>query len=184
MPVGEKVSRALTMRVTAKRAGLYSGKIVIMTNESNPAQARIEVPYTVSVAFGRIDFVAGMEFGGKAALQSGLYFPSLGASIDVDPSCRMVGGKNDAAESGWGTHCTSDGFRMQSVVVNMTNHFDVCIQASSLELLHHELSLHVAEGFYDSCVEPEESWPPLKIAFKSKRSSLLSKCPCASLPMW
>ena len=59
----------------------------------------------------------------------------------------------------------------------MTNHFDVCIQASSLELLHHELSLHVAEGFYDSCVEPEESWPPLKIAFKSKRSSLLSEVP-------
>ena len=84
LPVGKQVSHALTMRVTAKRAGLYSGKIVIMTNESNPAQARIDCMRLAELILLQV---------GKAALQSGL-ISSLGTSID-GPTCRGAG---------WGTH--------------------------------------------------------------------------------
>merc|ERR1711865_866145 len=64
LPVGQNVKNALTLRINARHRGASSGKIIVMTNESNPAQARIEVPYECRIEFGTLHVSVGMAAGG------------------------------------------------------------------------------------------------------------------------
>ena len=259
LPVGREIKEALLLRIHSKTAGATSGKIIIMTNESNPSEARIEIPYDVRIEFGHIDVNIGMgcvgcgnglsvsaagllsasssnsrsttttttttpktktkkkgrkkKFSSSAAsaaaskeaekmivtanewgdLNGGIFIPSLGASVDVDPSCRRPG------DVGWGTQCVLDGDgknggkrrRLQYVALNLTNHFETCLQVLSVTSEHPEISIRTAgvvdgttsttdsdsnsdlSSLYADCIPPSSPWPPLVVVMSSNRSGVM-----------
>lgn len=257
LPVGREIKEALLLRIHSKTAGATSGKIIIMTNESNPSEARIEIPYDVRIEFGHIDVNIGMgcvgcgnglsvsaagllpasssnsrstatttpktktkkkgrkkKFSSSATsaaaaaakeaekmivtasewgdLNGGIFIPSLGASVDVDPSCRRPG------DVGWGTQCVLDETngnnggkrrRLQHVALNLTNHFETCLQVLSVTSEHPEISIRTAgvvdgttsttdsnsdlSSLYADCVPPSSPWPPLVVVMSSNRSGVM-----------
>ena len=61
---------------SSKEEGVYSGNVIIMTNDTNPAQARVEVGYKVRILHGGISIPGGHN-----------NFGLLGWRKEYDPSC-------------------------------------------------------------------------------------------------
>ena len=45
LPVGKEISDVVSLKINGKVEGIYSGNVIIMTNDTNPAQARVEIGY-------------------------------------------------------------------------------------------------------------------------------------------
>ena len=79
LPVGKEIPNVVSLKINGKVEGIYSGNVIIMTNDTNPAQARVEIGYKVRILHGGISVPSGHNnFGllGWEALRSKLYFKS------------------------------------------------------------------------------------------------------------
>ena len=76
LPVGKEISDVVSLKINGKVEGIYSGNVIIMTNDTNPAQARVEIGYKVRILHGGISVPSGHN-----------NFGLLGWSKHYDPSC-------------------------------------------------------------------------------------------------
>ena len=74
--VGKEITNVVSLSIKGKEEGVYSGNVIIMTNDTNPAQARVEVGYKVRILHGGISVPGGYN-----------NFGLLGWRKEYDPSC-------------------------------------------------------------------------------------------------
>ena len=87
LPVGKEISDVVSLKINGKVEGIYSGNVIIMTNDTNPAQARVEIGYKVRILHGGISVPSGHNnFGllGGGALRSKLYIKSKSCEKNWD----------------------------------------------------------------------------------------------------
>lgn len=132
-----------TLTYSARSEGTFKGKLLLRTNDTNPAFARIEVPYRVRVLAGYLSYsTAQTTF---ASFDSKL--TQSGEMIKVD--------------------------KLEPVTqeILLTNKFSVPLVLFSAEV--EDTQLRVVDFAPSQIVEPGESWPALKIEFRPRSPFLL-----------
>lgn len=140
-PKSDTVIASLTY--SARSEGSFKGKLLLRTNDTNPAFARIEVPYRVRVLAGYLSYsTAQTTF---ASFDSKL--TQSGEMIKVD--------------------------KLEPVTqeILLTNKFSVPLVLFSAEV--EDTQLRVVDFAPSQIVEPGESWPALKIEFRPRTPFLL-----------
>ena len=154
LEVGEEVPDVVSLSIKGKEEGIYSGNVIIMTNDTNPAQARVEVAYRVHVLHGGLVVQGGLN-----------NFPVLGWKRHHDPSCLASRSALDRGTSG--TICLDTGGRQLMRDMPLKNDFKTDILISKISVPDGDFEILNVNEFKDLILHPGEFSPAVQILYNS-----------------
>ena len=121
LAVGVEVPGVVSLSIKGKDEGVYSGNVIILTNDTNPAQARVEVAYKVNIIHGSLKVHGGFN-----------NFPLLGWRKQSDPSC--VRTQASLTSGATGTSCLEDGHRHIFHKIPVTSEFKISVRIAKISV--------------------------------------------------